>query len=386
MNCSSQLHIVANAASNAGGEGVAAMRYAQVIASNGSTVTLISKNMMESPVKKGNAKFVHAHAPIRRNLLVELYVQYCFIRQLSEQKKIDLIHLHGMWSPFLAVAALVAHRRKIPLLISPHGCLEPWALKHKRFKKHLALKTYQGMVLRSATMFVATAEQELVSIRKLRFKQPVAIVPNGVDIETVPDRTEPSEIKTLLFLSRVHPVKGILDLVNAWAEVRRSDWKIVIAGGDEDGYRAKVEALIRHKGLESDFEFSGFVDGAKKQACFERATIFILPTYSENFGIAIAEALANELPVITTTGAPWSDLVKHQCGWWVQPGVKGISGALALAMECDTDELREMGKRGRKLVMDKYTWEKVGVTAFEVSSWLLNQSQPKPPSVKIYAE
>jgi glycosyltransferase involved in cell wall biosynthesis len=383
-----QLHVVANAGSVSGGEGLAALRYAQAIAHAGCEVVLLSKNIMGTPITElmGKGQFSQLAAPTRHNLLSELFDQYGFMQQLCEQKKINLIHLHGMWSPFLAVAALLAHRRGIPLVISPHGCLEPWALQYKSFKKLLAIKIYQGAVLRSATLFVATADQELASIRNLGFRQPVAVVPNGVDVGEVPRRDEHREIKTLLFLSRIHPIKGLLDLVEAWALVRRPGWRIVIAGGDEAGYRARVENLIRVKGLASDFEFAGFVDGARKQACFDQADVFILPTYSENFGIAVAEALANELPVITTTGAPWPDLVEHRCGWWVEPGVQGISGALIEAMECQPSELRKMGQRGRQLVIDKFSWDRIGATALAVSAWMMDQTQPQPQVVKVYGQ
>jgi glycosyltransferase involved in cell wall biosynthesis len=178
----------------------------------------------------------------------------------------------------------------------------------------------------------------------------------------------------------------LLDLVEAWALARQPGWKIVIAGGDEEGYRAKVEALILAKELQTDFEFVGFVDGARKQACFDAADIFILPTYSENFGIAVAEALANELPVITTTGAPWQDLVEHHCGWWVEPSVQGVYGALNEAMACDQAELRKMGQRGRQLVIDKYSWTQIGPTALATSQWLLDQSLPKPEIVKVFGQ
>ena len=383
-----QLHIVANAAVTSGGEGLAALRYAESVARAGGNITLLSKDFsgVDTDAPLGKSCFVQRAVPRRRNLLIELLAQYRFIRSLCEQKKIDLIHLHGMWSPFLAVAALVARRRRIPLVISPHGCLEPWALGYKHRKKWLALKTYQGAVLRAASLFVATANQELESILQLGLRQPVAVIPNGVDAGPPPLREAHGVVKTILFLSRVHPKKGLLDLVEAWARVRRSGWRIVIAGGDEDGYRAKVEALVRAKELQSDFEFAGFVDGARKQACFDAADIFILPTYSDNFGIAVAEALANELPVITTTGAPWQDLVEHRCGWWVEPGVQGVSGALNEAMECDPAELRKMGQRGRQLVLNKYSWAQIGSTALATSQWLLNQSLPKPDAVKVFGQ
>jgi glycosyltransferase involved in cell wall biosynthesis len=174
------------------------------------------------------------------------------------------------------------------------------------------------------------------------------------------------------------------DLIEAWAFVRRPGWRIVIAGNEEEGCRAKLEALIRGKELEADFEFVGFVDGARKQACFDAADLFVLPTYSENFGIAVAEALANELPVITTTGAPWRDLLAHRCGWWVAPGVQGISGALIAALNCEPEELKEMGRRGRQLVIDKFSWEKIGTSALEVSEWLLDTSRSMPEAIRQY--
>ena len=381
-----QLHIVANAAVTSGGEGLAALRYAETLALAGVDITLLSKDFsgVDTCVLFGKGCFTQQAVSKRRNLLIELLAQYHFMQRLCEQKQVDLIHLHGMWTPFLAVAALIAHRRRIPLVISLHGCLESWALAYKQQKKWLALKIYQGAILRSATLFVATANQELESIRRLGLRQPVAVIPNGVDVGPPSHLEAHGTVKTILFLSRVHPVKGLLDLVEAWARVRRPGWRIVIAGGDTDGYRAKVEALVRVKELQSDFEFAGFVDGARKQACFDSADIFILPTYSENFGIAVAEALANELPVITTTGAPWQELVEHRCGWWVKPGVEGVSGALIEAMECDPAELRKMGQRGHQLVLNKYSWAQIGSAALATSQWLLDQSLPKPEVVKFF--
>jgi len=380
-----QLHLVANAAVTSGGEGVAAMRYAESIAQAGCVVTLLSRNFASSNsgTSQVAGKAALQLAPTRRNLLHELFAQYRFVEEFCERENIQLVHLHGMWSPFLAIAALVAHIKKIPIVISPHGCLEPWALGYKHNKKQLALKTYQGAVLRSASMFIATANQELESIRSLGYRHPIAVIPNGVDVGLPFKRDSQVGLRTILFLSRVHPIKGLLDLVEAWAISRQPGWRIVIAGGDEGGHRAKVEALIQAKGLQSEFEFTGFVDGARKQACFDEATLFVLPTYSENFGIAIAEAMANELPVITTTGAPWRDLVEHRCGWWVEPGVKGVSSALMEATACSAEDLRAMGRRGRQLVIDKYSWSQIGATGLEVSDWLLNQSNLKPAVVNV---
>lgn len=381
-----QLHIVENASIASGGEGLAAMRYAESIAQAGCAVVLLSKHVSCGYVSKplGKGRFAQQAAPVRHNLLHAFFSQYRYIHKLCVEVKFDLVHLHGMWSPFLMVAALVARMRNIPIVITPHGCLEPWALAFKRRKKWIALRSYQGAILRSASLFVATSHQEMLSIRGLGLRQAVAVIPNGVDIGTHSSHRSHDGPKTILFLSRVHPIKGLLDLVEAWAHVRQKGWRIVIAGGDEGGHRAKVEGLINEKGLQSDFEFLGFVEGERKQACFDAADIFILPTYSENFGIAVAEALANELPVITTTGAPWQDLVGHRCGWWAEPSVQGISGALVAAMACDSAELQEMGKRGRQLVIEKYSWNGIGSSALEVSEWLLDESRPKPDCIYKY--
>lgn len=386
MRIKNQLHLVANATVTSGGEGIAALRYAESISQAGCAVILLTKTIsnLNHDVSKTLGMMTLERAPARRSLLHELFTQYVFIKGLCVQKNIELIHLHGMWSPYLAIAALVAHFKRIPFIISPHGCLEPWALSYKKNKKYLALKTYQGVVLRSASMFVATANQEAQSIRSLGYRQPIAVIPNGVDVDLLVKPDLSVGLKTILFLSRIHPIKGLLDLVEAWAISRQPGWRIVIAGGDVGGYREIVEALIQAKGLQSDFEFTGFIDGKRKQACFDAATLFILPTYSENFGIAIAEALANELPVITTTGAPWNDLVEHRCGWWVAAGVRGVTDALIAAMACSPDELRAMGKRGRELVINKYSWSQIGATGLEVSNWLLDQSSPKPNVINLF--
>lgn len=383
-----QLHVVANAAVTSGGEGLAALRYAESIADAGCTVTFLSKNIFGAATDRslGNGHFSQLAAPTRHNLFRELWAQYRYVKSLLDKNAFDLVHLHGIWSPFLTVVAMAARRRGIPFVISPHGCLEPWALKYRRYKKWPAMNVYQGGILRSASLFVATANQELESIRLLGLHQPVAVIPNGVDVGLSPHRDGGRTIKTILFLSRVHPKKGLLDLVEAWAKVKRAGWRIMIAGGDEDGYRAKVEALIRARGLQSDFEFIGFVDGASKQACFDMADIFVLPTYSENFGLVVAEALANEIPVITTTGAPWQDLVEHRCGWWVPPGISGVAVALTEAMNLDPAELRRMGRRGRKIIVEKYSWNSIGATALKASGWLLDRSLSKPDVVVEYQQ
>jgi len=381
-----QLHVVQS--NDKSGESIAALRYAQAASSESCMVILLSQGttLKLDNQSSVNSEFAQQFTSKRKNFFLNIFSEYRQILSLCELHKFNLIHLHGMWSPFLVITALIANRKGITLLISPHGTLMPWALRNKYYKKLLAMKIYQGAILRSASLLVATADQEFYNLRKLGFQQPIAVIPNGVNVEMVVPKRLQTKFKTFLFLSRIHPVKGLLDLVEAWAIVKLPGWRIVIAGEDVEGHLSKVEALIREKELEADFKFCGFVDGEQKQACFDQADVFILPSHSENFGIVVAEALANELPVITTTAAPWSDLIQHKCGWWVNPGVSGISSAMVEAMTLEPEYLKQMGYRGSQLIVNNYSWEKIGITIKLVNNWVLNQAQPKPEKVNLYEQ
>ena len=370
---------------SSGGRGLAALRYAEALATAGASVTVFAtspdiENLFEPT---NSSAFRIINFPFRSSPLDSLIANYNAIDRLCDQNRFDLIHLHGVWLPLFGAGAFVSHKRKIPFVISPHGCFEPWALSQKRTKKLIALNSYQGFINRAASMFFATATQEVESLRRIGVFQPIAIIPVGVDVGEPPKRTLHEGKRSILFLSRIHPVKGLLDLVEAWAQVRCPNWRIVIAGPDEGGHKSEIEKLIRCHGLESDFVFLGLVDGENKQACFTNADLFVLPSYSENFGISVVEALATELPVITTTGTPWRDLEIYRCGWWVKPGVAGISAALQSAMRTPPAELECMGQRGRQLIMDKYTLSKIGKDAFMAYEWMLGRSNFKPDFIDV---
>jgi glycosyltransferase involved in cell wall biosynthesis len=379
-----QLHVVQS--NDVSGESVAALNYSQAASGESCKVILVSQGTFMKIDKQSsvNLMFAQQFTLKHKNFFLNMFFEYKQISKLCELHNFNLIHLHGMWSSFLAIAAFIANKRDITLLISPHGNLEPWALRYKYYKKFLAMKIYQGAILRSASLFVVNSEQESYNLQKLGFQQPIAVIPNGVNVDILVPNMLQTKFKTFLFMSRIHPVKGLLDLVEAWSLVKRSGWRVIVAGPDVGGHQSKVEDLIRKKGLENDFEFRGFVNGAQKKLCFDQADIFILPSYSENFGIVIAEALANELPVITTTATPWPDLVKQKCGWWVKPGISGISSAMHDAMSLEPESLKQMGYRGRQLVITNYSWKKIGTTIKAVNEWVLNKNKSKPEVVNLH--
>jgi glycosyltransferase involved in cell wall biosynthesis len=307
-----------------------------------------------------------------------------------------LLHDNGLWLPTNHMAAGIARKMRIPLVISPRGMLTPWALKFRGFKKRIAWSLYQRRDLQVAAVLHATSRQEAEEFRALGLTQPVAVIPNGVELPPEIRKSaignRKSETKTVLFLSRIHPKKGLLDLASAWAHVKESEignrkseigsWRVVVAGGDENGHLEQVRAETRKLKLENDFEFVGEVADDKKWELYRSADLFVLPTKSENFGIVIAEALASSVPVITTRGTPWEDLTTCQCGWWVDIGVKPLADAMREAVNLSDQERREMGARGRELITGKYSWPAIAARMTSVYEWMLGKAS-KPGCLQI---
>ena len=190
---------------------------------------------------------------------------------------------------------------------------------------------------------------------------PVRVIPNGIDIPEVGRKAASVESgkKTALFMGRIYPVKGLPMLVEAWARVRPDGWLLQIVGPDEAGHKAEVEKAVSAAGLNEVISFVGPLDGEAKRSVLFNADLFVLPTHSESFGMVIAEALAHGLPVLTTTGAPWSMLPQRGCGWWVDPTVDGLTGGLRQATSLDSGMLQAMGAKGRELVIAEYRWERI---------------------------
>lgn len=273
----------------------------------------------------------------------------------------DLIHDHGLWLPVNHRIAGLASRHGIPRMVSPRGMLEPWALNHRKWKKRAAWWLYQRGDLRSAIALHATADSEAEQFRRLGLKIPVHVIPNGIDLGLTTDNRQPAtDQRTALFLSRIHPKKGLPMLVKAWSAVRPDGWRLKIVGGGEEGHLEEVKGLVRQADLQDEWEFIGPLEGDEKRVAFSEAQLFVLPTYSENFGIAVAEALDAGLPVITTTGAPWAGLIEHCCGWWIEPELDDLEKVLREATACQSEVLREMGIRGREWVRADFAWQGIG--------------------------
>ena len=148
-------------------------------------------------------------------------------------------------------------------------------------------------------------------------------------------------------------------LLEAWARVRPIGWHLQIAGPEESGHRKILEEIVRLRGLASDVELIGPVDGVEKSHLFARASLFVLPSYSESFGVAVGEALAEGIPVIATQGSPWSSLISERCGWHVEATVDGLEQGLREAFSHSQEQLKDMGRRGHAYVARSFSWSRV---------------------------
>lgn len=370
------------------------------------SVTLLSQGARDAPTAASGMPGLEREVATSRSrlaLALGLPLREA-LRRVGATARPALLHNHGVWHPVNHWAALAARAWGIPLIIHPHGMLEPWALSQKALKKRLALMLFQRRDLAGARAFVATAEMEYAQLRCLGLRQPVAVIPNGVvlpvapgteamalsdprgpegqrGLRLVPEMPPRHRERVALFLSRVHPKKGLVELVRAWGQVAPVGWQLRIAGPDEGGHWGEVARLVGHLGLGAVVDYVGPVEAERRAALYREADLFVLPTFSENFGVVVAEALAAGVPVITTRGAPWADLETHGCGWWIKTGVAPLVLALREALALSDDERRAMGERGLAYVR-RYDWDLIAGQTLALYRWLLGQGD-RPGCVRL---
>lgn len=298
----------------------------------------------------------------------------------------NILHTHGLWLlPNVYPAWAIRRAGGVAKLVhSPRGMLGREALKISARKKQVFWRLLQRSALHSADCLHATAASEYEEIRAAGLTKPVAIIPNGIDL---PDLSltirEPRRERTLLSLGRLHPKKGLDSLVRAWALVEADfpDWRLRIVGPAELRHDEMLRGLAASLGTKHvTIEVPIF--GSEKLQAYRAADLFVLPTLNENFAMTVAEALAAEVPVISTKGAPWAGLETERCGWWIDHGVEPLAKTLRRTMSLPDHERAAMGARGRAWMARDFSWDRIGADMVDVYDWLSTGIQP-PSTIRL---
>jgi len=382
---------IPNLSKRGGGPAAVVQNLSEQLVASGASVTVVTEadtdGRPEALPRDQRVNIIHAPAGMSAGL------GRSFSKTLEEaltSGNASIVHDFGIWSPVNHAVASACKKLRIPRVCSPCGMLAQWALRHKAWKKRLAWWLYQRRDLSRATMLVATAEQEVLDIRRRVPNPAIALIPNGTELPLLENlkaesrklKPEMQSQRTLLFLGRIHPVKGLTNLVEAWRRVRPSGWRCILAGPDQAGHRAELETLLQKYNLADVFAFPGMMEDEQKWSLLRSADLFVLPSFTENFGVAAAEALACGVPVITTKGTPWREVIDQRCGWWVDIGAEPLAVALREATSLSHQQRYEMGQRGRRLVGEKYSWPQIGRVALSMYRWVLHDG-PQPPCIRL---
>lgn len=368
------IQIMASIADRSAGPTYSVSRLAQALAARGNHTSLYTvdgqaTDKVLNGVHIRSFKHDFEWAPIASKL--------GFSRGLKSALKTDgknvVFHGHGLWRMANIYPGRIGSNSDAKLILSPRGMLGSAALAFSGLQKRLFWALAQKSVLERVFCFHATSQSEFEEIRAVGMLAPIAIIPNGIDVpEELPANSieTSKEVRTVLYLGRIHPKKGIDRLIRAWATVSTAypDWRLRIIGPSELGHVDQLLRLVKSLGLER-VSFEEATYGLQKIKAYREADLFVLPTLNENFGLVVAEALAEGTPVISTNGAPWSGLRNNGCGWYVGQGHEQIAKAMTAAMACSREELQRMGYRGHSWMRRDFSWETVAAKMEAVYEW-----------------
>ncbi len=318
----------------------------------------------------------------------------------------DVVHCHGLWQDTQRMTMHWQKRTGRPVVISPHGMLDPWALCNSAWKKKIVGKLFANKSLQNATCLHALCRSEAESIRAYGLKNPIAVIPNGVDLPALDVeqnhrlKYKKDRKKRLLFMGRIHPKKGLSELLKAWKLILgREDhiaesWQLVIAGWDDGGLLKRLHWLAIDMGLimvdclkqkhrcdyplieEADVVFSGPVFGEEKAALLRSVDAFILPSFSEGLPMSVLEAWSYGLPVVMTNFCNIPEGFLAGAAIEVTPDSESIAKGLEQLFILKETDIYSMGCKGRMIVEQKFQWENIAKSMKSVYAWCLGGDSP----------
>jgi glycosyltransferase involved in cell wall biosynthesis len=292
----------------------------------------------------------------------------------------DLIHVHAIFSYCSTVAMAIARLQNIPYLVATHGLLCQWALEQGTSKKNTYLKLIEYSNLNHASGLHLNSQLEKQEIDDLYLKCPQFVIPHGLEVlELIPNANQrlrayfqlPAQEPIILFLSRIHPKKGLEILIQALACVKPSKFTLIIAGSGDPDYETHIKSCIHDHGLQDCSLMTGFVEGEIKQLLLQGSDLFALTSYSENFGVAVVEALAAGTPALVTPGVALAQEVdQYNLGYVVPQEPTAIAKAIEKHLELPESERKKLSQKARQFVLDNYSWDKIAQQLLTVYSVL----------------
>lgn len=333
-------------------------------------------------------KLALTHWPTSR--AIWLHDRELRVRFREEVKRADGIHIHGLWEQSTAIACHTARALRTPYILSAHGMLQSWALANKKLKKRIYSALFERANVNGAACLHALTHAEAQDYRRFGASHPIAVIPNGVHI---PRSISPDLFymqfpalkgkKIILFLGRIHFKKGLDLLVKSWAMLAKKwpEAHLVLAGPDFENTRSTIEQLIAEHRISDQVLFTGMLSGEIKWSALAASQCFVLPSYSEGLSVSILEALGIGLPVIITDQCNVPDVKLINAGWCIQPDVDQLSCSISEFLHNSPEANREIGDRGRNLILKRYNWSSVANQMSDLYRWV--QGGPLPQTVDL---
>lgn len=291
------------------------------------------------------------------------------LKRLLREFAPDLVHIHGIW----CYAELAAADMHLPYIVSPHGMLDPWALKNSQWKKKIFAALFEHRVFENAAAIHALCKAEAEETEVFHPGKRIVTIPNGIDL---PPESSPFPAvdgkKELLFLGRLHPKKGAAGLIQAFGQLQPENWRLVIAGWDQNNYAMELHRLAAQF-PQADIIFPGPLFGEAKANAFRRSRAFILPSFSEGLPMTVLEAWAYGLPTLLTDFCNLPEGVAAGAAFRIEPEVEKLCRRLEAFFAEPDDVLLRMGGCARELAAHKFSWDGISESFLKLYASILDR-------------